>query len=73
MMKPSETMRFLRNAGSPGWATNYPGHYETYKKLLALAEAVEKADPEQLFQEYMKSHGENVLPILHAALALKGK
>jgi len=69
--KPTDTLRFLYHAGSPGWATNYPGHYETYKKLLALAEATEKADYDLLFDEYMQSHGENVLQILHAALTLK--
>ena len=69
--KPTDTLRFLYHAGSPGWATNYPGHYETYEKLLALAEATEKADCDLLFDEYMQSHGENVLQILHAALTLK--
>ena len=48
------------------------GCYEC-DKIRALLEAAEKADPDQLFEEYMKSHGENVLPILRAALALKEK
>ena len=36
-----------------------------------LIEAVEQADKDGLFEEYMKSHGENALPIINAALTLK--
>ena len=42
-------------------------------KILVLLKAIETADGDQLFEEYIESHGENVLPILHAALALKEK
>jgi hypothetical protein len=41
------------------------------EKILALLEVVEKTDLDQLFEEYMQSHGENVLSILRTALTLK--
>ncbi|MBE3040267.1 MAG: hypothetical protein IMZ62_15835 [Chloroflexi bacterium] len=68
MMKPTEALICIANEGVKGDESS-----KWLNEILALLRAVEKADPDQLFDEYMNNHGQNTLPILNAALTLKGK